>query len=106
MITTLQKDPVTSFLMEAIRETIDKALDEKFGLYLDKMTEAITPKTAPSHDDGCEGYTARETAQLLHVNLSTLWRWQKEGKLTPTKVGKKLFYRKEDVQRFINGEIQ
>ena len=32
----------------------------------------------------------------MDVNRSTIWRWQKEGKITPKYVGKKLFFRQRD----------
>lgn len=32
----------------------------------------------------------------LKVDRVTLWRWAKEGRITPTKVGKRTFYRQSD----------
>lgn len=39
--------------------------------------------------------TAKEAAQLLRVNIKTLERWEKAGKLIPTRLpgGRKRFHR-------------
>ena len=42
--------------------------------------------------------TAEETAQMLGVDKSTLWRWNKCGYLTNIKVGSKVRYRLTDVE--------
>ena len=45
--------------------------------------------------------TRDEAAELLHVNLATLWRWNKEGYLPAVKVGAKTMYRKEDLAKIL-----
>ena len=42
-----------------------------------------------------------KAADMLHVTLSTLWRWDKDGFLKSTKVGKKLMYRASDIERIL-----
>ncbi len=32
----------------------------------------------------------------MNVNRSTIWRWQQEGRITPTHIGKKVFFRQRD----------
>lgn len=32
------------------------------------------------------------------ISHTTLWKWQKSGYLTPVKVGKKIYYRREDIK--------
>ncbi len=41
---------------------------------------------------------------MLSVDLSTLWRWNKRGYLTHSKVGKFNRYKLSDVKRLIDGE--
>ena len=45
--------------------------------------------------------TAEETAQMLGVDKSTLWRWNKCGYLTNIKVGSKVRYRESDVRNLM-----
>lgn len=49
--------------------------------------------------------SAEETARRLKVDRSTLWRWNKDGYLTTTKVGNKVRYKLSDVERIQKGEV-
>ena len=49
--------------------------------------------------------TREETARLLHVDYSTLWRWNKLGFLCPNKVGpRRVMYKYSEVLKKLNGE--
>lgn len=49
--------------------------------------------------------TREETAKLLHVDFSTLWRWNKQGVLCPNKVGpRRIMYKYVDVLKKLNGK--
>ena len=49
--------------------------------------------------------TREETSRLLHVDYSTLWRWNKLGLLCCKKVGpRRVVYKYSDVMRKLNGE--
>jgi predicted site-specific integrase-resolvase len=41
--------------------------------------------------------TRKETAELLNINLSTLWSWSKAGKLTSYGLGNKVFYKYSEI---------
>ena len=43
-----------------------------------------------------------EVSKMLSVDLSTLWRWNKNGYLTHKKIGTKNRYLESDIQRLIN----
>ena len=45
--------------------------------------------------------TAEETAQMLGVDKSTLWRWNKCNYLTNVKIGSKVRYRESDVRNLM-----
>lgn len=42
--------------------------------------------------------TRKQTAELLNVNLTTLWRWANENYLCPVKIGRRTLYRLADVE--------
>jgi predicted site-specific integrase-resolvase len=46
--------------------------------------------------------TRRETAAFLRTSGSTLKRWEREGKLIPSRLGGKVFYEGKDVVAFFN----
>lgn len=45
--------------------------------------------------------TRAQVARELQVSLSTLWHWEKDGYLTPAKIGRKVLYRASDVKRIL-----
>lgn len=49
--------------------------------------------------------TREETSKLLHVNFSTLHRWEKTGYLPNSKVdGRRVMYRYADVMAVLSGQ--
>jgi excisionase family DNA binding protein len=46
-------------------------------------------------------HSPAEVAKNLQVDLSTLWRWEKQGYLTGVKVGGKKRYRKSDIDKLL-----
>ena len=42
-------------------------------------------------------YTRKETAELLNVSYTTLHNWKVQGILVPTKLGKMVYYPKDEV---------
>ena len=48
----------------------------------------------------------KDTAKRLHVDLSTLWRWSQVGYLTPIKIGGRLWYSEEAIERLERGEME
>ena len=45
--------------------------------------------------------TPKEVAELLGVNLTTLWRWHNEGYLVKVYIGNKPRYRQSDIDRIL-----
>ena len=43
--------------------------------------------------------------EQLHVNASTLWRWERAGYLHGTKIGRRKWYSKEAIENLKDGEI-
>jgi len=46
--------------------------------------------------------TARETASLLRISPSGLWRLHKGRKIRAVKIGRRLLFDQADIDRFIN----
>ena len=50
--------------------------------------------------------TREEAAHILHVNFTTLWRWDKQGHLHSRKIGgRRVMYKYSDVLALLNGGI-
>lgn len=63
---------------------------------LGKMQQDQTPK------DQKYFYTRKETAKLLDVSFTTLFHWNNDGTLKPTKIGKRVYYSKNEVLARLN----
>jgi excisionase family DNA binding protein len=76
-------------LIEAIDYCVNKTRKELEQQITDANTE-----TYPS---------VEQTAKILDVDKSTLWRWAKSGYLTPIEVGGKRRYRMSDIKKILEG---
>lgn len=47
-------------------------------------------------DENCY-MTTKQVEQMLHVNRTTLWRWEKDKYLCPVRIGRRVLYRRESV---------
>ncbi|MDR1373173.1 MAG: helix-turn-helix domain-containing protein [Dysgonamonadaceae bacterium] len=53
-------------------------------------------------DEAAETYPSRQkVAEMLNVDLSTLWRWNKDGYLKTVEIGGKRRYRMSDVKKIL-----
>ena len=53
-------------------------------------------------DENAEKYfSPKVAAEQLDVDLSTLWRWAKQGYLVPLELGGKRRYRKSDIDKIL-----
>lgn len=59
---------------------------------LTELTEKFEPKSPT------ELLTRNEVSEMLKVDLSTLWLWQKKGKLIPVGLGNRVYYRRSDIE--------
>ena len=88
---------------------------------VEKMASSMAATRVEVEDNGTHGnnsicpvvyenerfITREETSKLLHVDYSTLWRWNKLGLLCPNKVGpRRVMYKYSDVLKKLNGEGQ
>ena len=48
--------------------------------------------------------TKREVMERLSVTHATLWNWEKKKYLLPVKIGRRVFYRCEDINKLQRGE--
>lgn len=45
-----------------------------------------------------ERISAAEAAERLGVSLNTLWRWERQKYLIPTRIGRRVYYRAGDIE--------
>ncbi|GAB6395431.1 MAG: helix-turn-helix domain-containing protein [Bacteroidales bacterium] len=55
-------------------------------------------------DSNTETYPSpKQVAKILDVDVSTLWRWNKQGYLCPIEIGGKRRYRMSDIKKILEG---
>lgn len=79
----LNKEDLETILRTIVRETIEQYEAEK--------TE---PKL-----------TIKQVSKRLGVDPSTLWRWEREGYLTPSRIGRKVLYKQSDIEAIEEGRL-
>jgi hypothetical protein len=81
---------------------VEKAANNKA---VSKVEESINNDVRPSVCDEERFLTREEVSKLLHVDFSTLWRWNKLKLLCRIKVGpRRVMYKYSDVMKKLNGE--
>lgn len=61
--------------------------------------EIISNALSAKKQDDTTLLTANEVAELLNVDKSTLWRWEKNKQLVPIRIGSKVRYKSSDVEQ-------
>ncbi|AQX07908.1 helix-turn-helix domain-containing protein [Elizabethkingia ursingii] len=86
-------------MLQLIQLSKEELLQE-FEIMVRRVLEKMmTEKMA---DEEKELYTREEAAKLLNVSYPTLFHWNKDGKLKARKIGKRVYYSKEDVKEALN----
>ena len=54
--------------------------------------------------DGVKYMTNKQVQDKLQIGRHCLRNWELEGKLVPTRVGRRLLYREDDINQLLNGK--
>jgi len=66
------------------------------------LTRNIVEKEPRFTDDRLNGFmTRQQVVELLEVDLSTLWRWNKNDVLRSRKIGGRVYYKGQDIEQLI-----
>lgn len=68
---------------------VTEIIDSRF----EALKQNFEPKTPTEY------LSRRETADLLKIDLSTLHRWTKEGKLISYGIGNRVYYKREEIEQ-------
>lgn len=68
--------------------------DDLFELMVEAVQVAKKKEPQPEVKDLL---TRKETADLLNVNVATLWRWTNSGKLIQYGIGGRTYYKRSEV---------
>lgn len=62
----------------------------------ERTVEILNQKQAPQ-PEAKDLLTRKETAELLQVNIATIWRWTNSGKLNQYGIGGRTYYKRSEV---------
>jgi len=82
----------TSTILENVSAEEINSLFQDIQNQLAEIKQNFQPKQAPEY------LTRSEVAEMLQVDLSTLWNWQKKGKLIPLGLGNRVYYLRSDIE--------
>ena len=74
-------------------EDLKDLLKELFRSELDTLKEQITKSKSEVF------YTREETADRFKIDISTLHRWTKSGKIIPHAIGARIYYKESSIQQ-------
>ena len=87
----IERTILFSIPIEELTEIIGRVVEEKLKAYATRYEES---NALPLK----EYLTRQETAEMLHVTSTTLWRYTREVILKPHRIGRKLFFRLDEVR--------
>ena len=92
-----------------IQKMIESGSNALFVVSADDLKEfalALIAEAAAVKDQGEseDVMSADEVCEVLGISQNSLWRWGKSGYLRGSKVGRKTFYRKSDVDSLLKGK--
>ncbi len=103
-----EKAPFGTQLVVIMKTDLDELISKvvKGNIALKNYDALNSEKSNATLPDKERFITRDEAARLLHVDLSTLWRWNKAGILRSKKVGqRRVMYKYSDVLDLLNGKV-
>lgn len=82
-------DDLTEHTREIVRETVEM-------LMADKDTADVSTQS--------DMLTAKEAIATLRISQTTLWKLEKKGKLIPVRIGRRIFFRRDSIERIKENE--
>ena len=78
---------LSNLSIEQLSQRLEQSLDKRINQHTNQQT----------NENNIELLSREEAAEFLKVDLSTLWRWTKNGYLNQYAIGRKIFYKKSEV---------
>jgi excisionase family DNA binding protein len=73
-------------------EELEDRIFNRVKAELEELKKGFQPK------EPTEYLTRNEVKDLLKVDLSTIWNWQRKGKLRAYGLGNRVYYRRDEIE--------
>lgn len=91
-------------LSDIIRRNVAAVLEERLPPDLNERVAAIQEHITTATAANLKDYlTRRETAALLHITPATLHGMEKRRELLPVRIGRRVLYRRNDIEKALRG---
>jgi len=95
---------INEIIKPGVNITVAVGINELREIYKELIAEVKKELEQTVLSDKAETYPSpKQVCDILGVNITTLWRWQKKDYLVPMEVGGKRRYRMSDVKALLNG---
>lgn len=102
MLTKLFKnfsgDADDKVILQVSAETLREVVNDMYQ----QIEEKARQEAAERSEQGA--LSRRQVMELLGVNSTTLWRWDRDGYLKPVRIGAKVLYKRSDIDRLLSNK--
>jgi excisionase family DNA binding protein len=84
------------FIGTSPKELIEELKDSLIPELKEQLSKEFQPKEPTSY------LTRNEVCEILHIDLSSLHRWRKEGKLIAYGLGNRVYFKRNEIDELIN----
>lgn len=77
-------------------EFLQRFKDEIIPELKNQLAQEFQPKVPTEY------LTRREACDLLKVNLSTIWRWQRDGTIPSYGIANRVYFKRHEIEQIIN----
>jgi excisionase family DNA binding protein len=86
-----------------LQNLINKGANVTLAISANDLREFLNEVKREIQPDKKEEYLTRlQVCEMLNVDQSTIWRWDKSGYLAAIKIGGKIRYRMSDIENLLN----
>lgn len=82
-------------LISLTPEQLKESILEGFKLQIEELKKSLEPKKPTDY------LTRQDVANMLQIDLSTLWSWTKKDVLTSYQISGRVYYKREEVEAAI-----
>ena len=76
-------------------EQLQRSIIEGVQIQLEQLKKEFQPKQPE------ELLTRQETADFFKVDLSTIWAWQKKGKIQGYGIGARVYFKRSEIEKVL-----
>ena len=82
---------------------LNALLQDTIAVSRSMASDSVKEEVLPSMAD--EYVTRQQAAKILHLDVSSLWRLEKSGRLVPCRASdRRVLYRKADLEAYLNSK--